>query len=96
MLLVLRLGALRPHRKVKLLVEFSIPRTVILVVAKRMFLDNDSEPSTFLRESESMFLFGEASVKDLLVSRAGRAEIAENARTLEGIAYSGRRGAYHA
>ena len=34
-----RLGVLRPHREVQLLLEFLLPRTLILVVAERVFLD---------------------------------------------------------
>ena len=43
---LLRLGVLRPHREVKLLVELIFPRTVRLVVAERVFLDNAPDPST--------------------------------------------------
>ena len=71
--LLLRLGVLRPHREVKLRLELRIPRTVIIIAAERILLDSDPDPITFLNESESMLIFGEASAKDLLVSRAGRA-----------------------
>ena len=62
---------LRPHREVKLLLELLIPRTVILVVAERVFVENDLDPSTFRNESDSMLIFGEASAKDLRVGPAG-------------------------
>ena len=90
---LLRLGVLRPHREVQLLLEFLLPRTLILVVAERVFLDNDPDPTSFLNESDSMLIFGEASAKDLRVGRAGRAELVESARALEGIAFNRAHGA---
>ena len=48
----------------------------------------DPDPSMFLNESDSMLIFAEASEKDPPppVSRAGRAELVESIRTVEGIA----------
>ena len=40
-----------------------------------------------------MLIFGEASAKDLRVGRAGRAELVESARALEGIAFNRAHGA---
>ena len=44
--LLLRLGVIRPHREVQLLVELLIPRTLMLVVAERVVLDNGLDPCT--------------------------------------------------
>ena len=88
MLLLLRLGVRRSHREVKLLLELFTPRSIILAVAERVFLDGDPDPSTFLNEGDSMLIFGEASPKDLLVCRRGRVERVESARTLDGVAFN--------
>jgi len=50
---LLRLGALLPRREVKLLPELLLPSTHILVVAERMLLASDPDPSTFLNERDS-------------------------------------------